>query len=132
MSLISFQDVIKKPLKNMFGKKENLMKTLYALILANVMVIAGCATAHKMNRLSLGMTKQEVISVMGRPTSTASPGKGQEILRYNLSATGEDAFEGITDEYFVTLIDGKVDSYGRIGDFDSTKDPSLNLNINGN
>ena len=106
------------------------MKILSTLILASVMVIAGCATAHKMNRLSLGMTKQEVISVMGRPTSTASPGKGQEILRYNLSATADDAYYGITDEYYVRLINGIVNSYGRMGDFDSAKDPTLNININ--
>ena len=91
------------------------MKIVSTLILVSVMVIAGCATAHKMNRLSLGMTKQEVISVMGRPTSTASPGKGQEILRYNLSATNDDAYDGITDEYYVRLINGIVDSYGDHG-----------------
>ncbi len=108
------------------------MKILYTLILTSVMVFAGCANAHKMNRLSLGMNKQEVISVMGRPSSTASPGEGQEILRYNLSATDDDAYNGITNEYFVRLINGKVDSYGRMGDFDSTKNPSLNVNINGN
>ena len=108
------------------------MKIPYTLILASVMVIAGCANAYKINRLSLGMTKQEVISVMGRPSSTASPGEGQEILRYNLSATDDDAYNGITNEYFVRLINGKVDSYGRMGDFDSTKNPSLNVNINGN
>ena len=48
------------------------MKILYTLILVSVMFIAGCANAHKMNRLSFGMTKQEVISVMGRPTSAVS------------------------------------------------------------
>ncbi len=106
------------------------MKILSTLILASVVVIAGCATAHKMNRLSLGMTKQEVISVMGRPNSTASPGQGQEILRYNLSATDDDAYEGITDEYYVRLINGKVNSYGKMGDFDSAKDPSVNVKIN--
>ena len=108
------------------------MKILSTLILVSVMLVAGCATAHKMNRLSLGMTKQEVLSVMGRPTSTASPGEGQEILRYNLSATDDDAYYGITDEYYVRLINGVVDSYGRMGDFDSAKAPSLNVNINDN
>jgi hypothetical protein len=106
------------------------MKILSILILVSATTLVGCATAHKTNRLSLGMTKQEVISVMGRPTSTASPGNGQEMLRYNLFATGDDAYYGITDEYYVRLINGNVDSYGKMGDFDSIKDPSLNLNIN--
>lgn len=69
------------------------MKILSTLILVSVMFIAaGCATAQKMNRLSLGMSKQKVISVMGTPTSTVSPGEGQEILRYNLSATADDVY----------------------------------------
>jgi len=33
------------------------------------------------------------------------------------------------DEYFIRLIDGKVEAYGRQGDFDSTKDPTMNLII---
>ena len=106
------------------------MKILSTLIFASAIALTGCATAHKMNRLSVGMTKQEVFSVMGKPNSTASPGMGQEILRYNLSATGDDAYYGITDEYYVRIINGKVDSYGRMGDFDSTKDPRLDVNIN--
>ena len=106
------------------------MKVLLTLILVVTIFFVGCATAHRMNRLSIGMNKQQVLSVMGRPTSTASPGGGQEILRYNLSATGDDAYYGITDEYYVRLIDGKVESYGRMGDFDSTKDPTLDVNVN--
>jgi len=86
------------------------------------MTLAGCATAHKMNNLSVGMTKQEVISTMGRPSSTASPGGGQEVLRYHLSATDDDAYDGRTNEYYIRLINGRVESYGRMGDFDSTKE----------
>jgi hypothetical protein len=105
------------------------MKILHSLILAGVIALAGCATAPKMNRLSVGMTKQEVVSTMGQPASTAAPGGGVEILRYRLSPTSDHAFYGITEEYFVRLVNGKVDSYGKMGDFDSTKDPTLNLNI---
>ena len=67
---------------------------------------------------------------MGQPNSTASSGRGQEILRYNLSDTGSDPFTPITNEYYVRMINGKVYNYGRMGDFDSTKDPSLDININ--
>ena len=105
------------------------MKTLHTLTLVALIAVAGCATAPKMNRLSVGMTKQEVISVMGSPASTAAPGNGVELLRYRLSPTSDHAFYGSTEEYFVRLVNGKVDSYGKMGDFDSTKDPTLNLNI---
>lgn len=105
------------------------MKILHTLILVAAICLAGCATAPKMNRLSVGMTKQEVVSVMGQPTSTAAPGSGVELLRYRLSPTSDHALYGVTEEYFVRLVNGKVESYGKMGDFDSTKDPTLNLNI---
>jgi len=82
-----------------------------------------------MNRLSIGMTKKEVISAMGDPSSTAAPGEGVEILRYELSPTVAAAEYHVTQEYYVKLINGRVDSYGRMGDFNSTKDPTYNYNI---
>jgi hypothetical protein len=81
-----------------------------------------------MNRLSVGMTKQEVVSTMGQPASTAAAGGGVEILRYELQ-NAHQVWWGGYSEYFVRLVNGKVDSYGRMGDFDSTKDPTLNLNM---
>ena len=38
-----------------------------------------------------------------------------------------DAFRGWTKPYYVRLINGKVESYGRTGDFDSTKTPTVRL-----
>lgn len=83
----------------------------------------------KMNHLNIGMTKQEVISVLGSPDSTAAPGNGVEFLRYTLDPWNGFWDPSATEAYFVRLVDGRVDSYGRVGDFDSTKDPTLNLNI---
>ena len=105
-----------------------IVRILQVLILAGL-VLAGCATAPKMNRLNVGMTKKEVISALGKPSSTAAPGGGVELLRYRLSPTGDHAFYGRTEEYFVKLVNGTVSSYGKMGDFDSTKDPTLDLNI---
>jgi hypothetical protein len=68
------------------------------------------------------MTKQEVVSVLGGPESTSAPGSGIEILRYHLLTPP-------VEEYFVKIANGKVVSYGKVGDFDSTKDPTLDLNI---
>jgi outer membrane protein assembly factor BamE (lipoprotein component of BamABCDE complex) len=91
------------------------------------MLATGCATANKMNSVSIGMTKQEVIGVLGPPTSTSAK-EGLEYLNYLFSD------DGLKDSpYFVRVINGKVDSYGRLGDFDSTKTSetksTIDLNI---
>jgi hypothetical protein len=96
-----------------------------ALIIATGLV-AGCVTSSRMNKLSLGMNKAEVVAAMGSPRSTAAPGGGIEILRYQLTS---DVRKHQTDEYFVRLANGRVESYGKMGDFNSTKDPTLNLNV---
>ena len=77
------------------------------------------------------MTKSEVCSALGVPTSSASPGGGVEILRYGLTTREDPRLVSglVTSEYFVRLVNGKVESYGRMGDFDSTKDPTWNINV---
>jgi hypothetical protein len=106
------------------------MKNAKTLLLVVILVLAGCATAPRTNRLHVGMTRAEVVSAMGRPSSTAANAAGIMVLRYRLSATGHDAFHHRTDEYFVRLIGGRVDCFGRDGDFDSKKDEGL-TNIKG-
>ncbi len=93
------------------------------LLLALALLFVGCAMSSKMNHISLGMTKQEVIDIMGSPVST-SAAEGMEYLNYNLSETGfglDDALLRKRTPYYVRFKDGKVESYGRFGDFDSTK-----------
>lgn len=107
-------------------------RLLFAIVVAAIVTMGCAATAHKMNSVSIGMTKQEVISVLGLPASTSAK-EGMEYLNYQFSETVRDASTGITSPYFVRLVNGKVDSYGRLGDFDSTK-PSetkstIDLNI---
>lgn len=99
------------------------MKSLIAIIILSILFY-GCVTSTKMNKLSLGMSKDEAIQTIGKPISTSAQG-GMEFLRYNLSS------DGLTDdEYYVRIIDGKVESYGRTGDFDSTKIPESKLELN--
>ncbi len=94
-------------------------RLLFALVLTAILT-TGCATAYKMNSINIGMTKQKVISVLGPPRSTSAK-NGVEYLSYRFSETNDNAFYGISSSYFVRIINGKVDSYGRLGDFDSTK-----------
>ena len=85
-----------------------------AIIMAGLM---GCtATAQRTNQLNLGMTKQEVLQVMDDPVSTTARGN-VEVLRYELYETGYRAFHDFAVPYFVWLKDGRVEAYGKIGDF---------------
>ena len=96
-------------------------------------VFAGCVSnTDSFNRISVGMTKDEVVSTIGAPTSTRATGK-LEVLVYNLAPSGVKwtvvpAEKATFPEYFVRLIDGRVESFGKMGDFDSTKNPAIDIN----
>ncbi|WP_163321641.1 SHOCT domain-containing protein [Draconibacterium mangrovi] len=92
-----------------------------------VILFVGCATAKRINSLSPGMTKESVISAMGEPNSSSVTGN-TEYLHYKLSETSDDALYGFYTDYYVKVVNGKVDSYGRLGDFNTTKDPTVNIN----
>ena len=81
------------------------------VIFIAVVFLFGCAGSfQKMNNLKLGMTKQEVIETMGAPDSTSAIGK-VEYLKYL------NACVFYSNEYYVRLLDGKVEAYGQKGDF---------------
>lgn len=74
----------------------------FSMLLFLVMVfVTGCATAHKMNNIGLGMTKEKVISILGRPVSVSAT-HGTEYLNYRFSETSDHAFYGVTTPYFCT------------------------------
>ena len=72
----------------------------------------GCAgSSKKMNLIKLGMTKQQVIENIGEPISTSAK-RNTEYLNYRLKPGGF-----YSEMYYVRLLDGKVDAYGKAGDF---------------
>jgi len=92
-------------------------------------LLAGCATTDRINRVNIGMTKEQVIAVMGQPSSTTANTE-VEYLVYRLQvALIVQADEKPFEQYYVRLRAGRVDSYGRVGDLDSAKDPTLKLDI---
>lgn len=105
-------------------------KILFLLLCLGLM---GCASAYRINRISLGMPKEEVIKELGQPVSVSAKA-GTEYLNYRFAETSDDDFLGNYTPYFVRIVNGKVESYGRLGDFDSTKIPEqksiIDLNIN--
>jgi outer membrane protein assembly factor BamE (lipoprotein component of BamABCDE complex) len=97
--------------------KRGFMKN--AILYLCLFLLSGCATiaADKMNSISLGMTKQEVLGIMGPPVSTSAMA-GVELLNYAFSETQNDAINGRPKTpYFIRIVNGKVDAYGRQGDF---------------
>ena len=100
------------------------------LVLLLCLGLYGCATAGRINSISIGMSKGEVIKRMGRPVSTSAI-EGKEYLNYQLAETSDNAFYGVTTPYSVCLKDGKVVSYGRHGDFGTTEQPAQVIKIMG-
>ncbi|MDR0723990.1 MAG: hypothetical protein LBF23_02260 [Endomicrobium sp.] len=100
--------------------------TFVYLLVCSAFVLTSCATAYKMNKLELGMTKTEVIKKIGEPDSTSAQGRSVYLM-YNLYETSDDSYNGHYTKYFVRLIDDRVESFGQIGDFDSTKDPGYDI-----
>jgi outer membrane protein assembly factor BamE (lipoprotein component of BamABCDE complex) len=103
-------------------------------IIVLLVALSSCATQPtKFKYLSLGMTKSEVLDLLGDPYSTAAHGDLEYLnYSYNRGPLSGMAVDGAPDDYFVRFKQGKVESYGKLGDFDSTKDPSKNVNINVN
>lgn len=102
---------------------------LVAVTVVFGLLLGGCGGLEtRTNLISVGMSKQEVIAVMGTPNATRAT-QGVEYLTYILYTHWlREAHHKI--EYFVQLRNGKVTAYGRPGDFDSQKIPESTININ--
>lgn len=74
---------------------------------------------QKLGQLSVGMTKPEVLNIMEISPTQSKAYLNTEYLIYKTHWS----------DYFVRFVDGKVNAYGEVGDFDSTKDPAFNINI---
>jgi hypothetical protein len=89
------------------------MKATFSLLAAILLglLLAGCATSDELNNLRIGMTKDQVIGMLGKPDSTSAQAN-VEYLTYYLyvqTPTGPDR----DNPYMVRLVDGKVESFGR-------------------
>jgi len=111
------------------------MKKLLTVLLC--LGFVGCATltpSVNMNSISLGMTKAEVIKNLGNPASVSAK-TDMEYLKYSGQPCVQDpncTFNSFCTEYYVRLVNGKVESYGKVGDFDSAKNPAVDINANVN
>lgn len=97
------------------------------LTLAVVGLLAGCLARPDLSKIGVGMTKPDVIAALGQPRDMSVQGN-VEYLRYEGEANYADGRLG-GEFYFVRLLHGRVESYGRVGDFDSTKNVAVDYNI---
>jgi hypothetical protein len=93
------------------------------VIVLMVTFLMGCGVvyfhARNMSSLNLGMTKAEVVGILGKPISVIAKDR-VEYLKYQTIDMGHDKYGHYTNIgmiYFVRLTDDKVDSYGELGDF---------------
>jgi outer membrane protein assembly factor BamE (lipoprotein component of BamABCDE complex) len=95
--------------------------------------------SKNINNISLGMTKTQVMNVMGEPSSVSAI-HGTEYMTYVLCTKTGTLMQDYRcvrwEDFYVRINQGTVESYGRKGDFDSTKVPenkhTLDVNIKQN
>ena len=80
--------------------------------------LTSCVTPQTLSYVKMGWNKHQVIKELRQPDEVSAIGNVQ-YLKYEMYG----------DWYFVKLINNKVVSYGRVGDFNSTKNPTWDLNI---
>ena len=104
----------------------------YVLVIILTLIV-GCSHVNdrekypslKMNDIKIGMTKQQVIKILGQPSSTSAI-NNTVYLNYRLHEWNHPDGKEKTD-YYIRFIDDKVESYGKFGDFDSTKPPTVRI-----
>jgi hypothetical protein len=88
-----------------------------------VVLLVGCASAKRLNlsSITIGMNKQKVITLKGEPFRVAAI-DGMEYFIYRGFDKELFKLNGfMVYEAFIRFKDGKVDAYGRLDDFDSTR-----------
>ena len=84
------------------------------LLILSALFFFGCQSpASKINAVRLGMSRSDVIAVMGTPSSITNDPTA-EYLNYSL-AEGSTSIQAPSTPYEIKIVNGKVASYGRAG-----------------
>lgn len=107
------------------------MTKILCVLLA--LTLTGCmaavfGTADQLNQISIGMTKEDVVKKLGPPKTTAAA-DGIEYMQYRWVKTVIAADGNFPEVYYVAIKNGLVTSFGRKGDFDSTKVPTRRVEV---
>ena len=105
-------------------------------IIALSIIISACGTTSHYGKrpdfssINIGMPQKEVIEQLGKPDDMAAK-NGTVYLNYIYTPWYDhNGADGNAEHYFVRLVNNKVDSFGRRGDFDSIKNPEQTINVN--
>lgn len=128
-----------KKISDMNTKYPRAMKILYrlsiiAIITSNLISCAHNTSSSAISDVKTGMTREEVVSILGEPTSISAQGS-RVYMNYKLCegmCWALDPNFRETKNYYVRLIDGHVESFGHKGDFDSTKTPTVRVETDEN
>lgn len=108
---------------NIFDKKISKSIIIKMLPITCILVhITACDIAYhcrEMAQFNIGMSKADVIRIMDRDPYRYSALRNTEYFMY--SCRQEDAV--------IRFVDGKLEAYGRVRDFDLTKEAAINLNV---
>lgn len=87
---------------------------IYAILMLLALSLTGCLTpASKISAVRIGMSKAEVLAVMGPPSSVTAD-QTAEYLNYSLAEGMRTGYTATQSPYEVKLVNGKVVSYGRV------------------
>jgi hypothetical protein len=85
------------------------------------LTIACVTSSKKLTEISIGMTKPQVITILGEPKSVSGRNDGTELLRYQLSGRsapiGNPNGRQFADGYTIQFFQDKVVAYGRDDEF---------------
>lgn len=106
---------------------------LSPLLAVPLVAIVGCNKPEvDFTLISLGMTKEEVIAKIGKPTRV-SVQREMEYFEYEAYDKRGIAGVGYVKEHFrfryIRFYGGKVESFGEKGDFDTTKTPTSRVEV---
>ena len=85
------------------------------LLLASALATGCASSSAKLNKVSLGMSRDEVVKTLGRPHAVTAQGDA-EYLSYNLLNKGV----GDMKEFVVRINKGSVESFGERASFGSS------------
>ena len=90
------------------------MQTKMIILFSVLIFMIGCAASSKrLNNINIGMTKAEVIELLGEPNYTSAV-NDVEILTYKFKSGGF-----FTDTFQVKIKKGAVERFGQYGSFRS-------------
>lgn len=94
------------------------------VVFQNAQVIKIAEHDRDFDSLVIGLPEAAVIELQGRPDRVSAT-KDTKYLTYRKQINKYQY-----EDHFVRLVNGAVESYGRVGDFDSTKPVEKTLNLN--